>query len=520
MTITDHQIAGDFISRTFRLSANGQPVTVVETPPMDAAERTRLATEYRTLPDYCHIYDPACMHLHYAHFAGTGDTTVRIEIGEDIRSFRVHPFRRAIQGRADGRVLRFATGTRDPRYFIIRINDLPPLVLMLEAPAKDRPVPGAANVIDAGTFLSDRTGAIDQTENFQRAFAAANHSGQTLVVPAGTYCVTQLHVKNGRDFRLYLAPGCLLKIAPSTHGENVHRHGLWLQDCEDVAVLGRGCIDHQAYEHYVLGRNQYQHGIVDYYTANDLCPWLTQSPLFITGSRRILVDGLTIRNGRNFNVNCRNSDDVTLRHLKILTPPACTPEYADGINTSSCHRVLVEDCLVACNDDCFASGHYFATYDNRSSGDHLVRRMLGWNMRASAVRLGFFANHDQGHFTFEDCDFVAMTYTSLLIHPLQPTAAGTPARYGTIRAVDCAFDDTPRLSSLLDAQKPAIDKLELINLTFHGPPRPGAALVVEGDAAYPIQQLVVEGLTINRHSISRLDQIPASISHVTQILVK
>ena len=519
MTVTDHQIAGDFISRTFRLSANGRPVTVVETPPMDAPERAQLAAEYRKLPDYCHIYDPACMHLHYAHFAAAGDATVRIEVGEDIRSFRVHPFRRAIQGRVEGRVLTFSTGTREPRYFIVHLNELPPLMLVIEAPEKDRPLLGAAGVIDATTFLSDRTGVTDQTANFHRAFAAANHSGQTLVVPAGTYGVTQLHVKDGRNFRLYLAPGCLLKIAPSAQGENAHRHGLWLQDCEDVAVLGRGCIDHQAYEHYVLGRNQYEHGIVDYYTANELCPWLTQSPLFITGSRRILVDGLTIRNGRNFNVNCRNSDDLTLRRLKILTPPACTPEYADGINTSSCRRVLAEDCLVACNDDCFASGHYFATYDNRSSANHVIRRMLGWNMRASAVRLGFFAGHDQGDFAFEDCDFVAMIHTSLLIHALQPTAAGTPARYGIIRVADCAFDDTPRLNSLLGAQGPAVQRLEFTNVTFHGQPRPGAVLVVEGDAASPIDRLVLANLTINGRHLTHLAQIPAKISHVTEVTV-
>jgi hypothetical protein len=331
--------------------------------------------------------------------------------------------------------------------------------------------------------------------------------------------VTQLHLQRGRNFRLYLSPGCLLKIKPSRHGENDHRHGLWLQDCDDVAVLGRGCIDHQAYEHYVHGRNNYQHGLVDYYTANDLCPWLTQSPLFITGSRRIRVDGLMIRNGRNFNVNCRNCDDLTLRRIKILSPPACTPEYADGINTGSCHRVLVENCLVACNDDCFASGHYFATHDTRTSEDHVVRGMLGWNLRASAVRLGFHTGHDQGDFTFEGCDFVGMIYTSLLIHPLQPTPAGRPAGYGRIRVVDCGFDDTPRLTSLLDAQKPVIQELALIRVAFQGQPRPGATLLVEGDPAAPIQRLRLARVSLNGHLVQTLDQIPSKISQVTEVVV-
>ena len=520
MTLTDYPIPGDTCSRSFRVSANHQPVTVVETPPMDAAERQRLSDAYRRLPDYCHIPDPACMHLHYAHFAAAGDVVIRIDATEEIRAFRIHPLRRGIVGRADGRVLTFATGTRDPRYFIVRINALPPLMLVIESPESPLPGPGEAGVIDAGAFLSDRTGATDQTENFHRALAAVTGSGQTLVVPPGIYAVTQLHVRGGRNFRLHLSPGCLLRIRPSAHGENEHRHGLWLENCEDVAVLGRGCIDHQAYEHYVRGGNSYQHGMVDYYTANDLCPWITQSPLFITGSRRIRVDGLTIRNGRNFNLNCRNCDDLTLRHIKILTPPACTPEYADGINTGSCRHVLIEDCLVACNDDCFASGHYLAPYDTRSSQRHVVRRMLGWNMRASAVRLGFFAAFDQGDFTFEDCDFVALAHTSLLIHALQPGPDGPAAKFGVIRAADCAFDDVSGLQALLEVQQAAIRRLELVNVVFHGKPGPDALLLVEGDPGAPIERLLLENISLHGHPVSRLDQIPARISGVKQVVVR
>ena len=520
MAITDHFIAGDVASRSFRLHANGQPVAVVETPPMDAAERDRLAAAYRQLPDYCHIYDPAGMHLHYAHLAAAGDVELRIELEEEIRSFRIHPLRKQISVHAAGCCLTFRTGPRGPRHFIVRINALPPLMLIVEEPDTDRPRPGDPAVVDAAAFLTDRTGTADQTDNFHRAFAAVNGTGRTLAVPAGIYLVTQLHMKAGRNFRVHLAPGCLLKIKASAHGENEHRHGLWLQDCEDVALLGRGCIDQQAYEHYVHGGNQYQHGIVDYYTANELCPWLTQSPLFITGSRRITVDGLLIRNGRNFNVNCRGCDDLTLRNLKILTPPACTPEYADGINTGSCHRVLIEDCLVAANDDCFASGHYLGAYDTRSSSDHVIRRMLGWNLRASGVRLGFYAAHDQGDFTFEDCDFVGMIYTTFLVHPLQPAAGGRPAKYGTIRAVACAFDDAPRLTSLVDVQLPVIEKLELINLTFHGAPPATAALIVKGDPHAGIGQLLLENLSCNGQHLTQLEQIPHQLSHVAEVIVR
>ncbi len=517
--ITDFGFAGDFPSRTFSLEANGLPIRVTETPPMDASERQRLAEAYRKLPDYCHIYDPACMHLHSAHLGAEGEVRVTVEVGEEIRTFRVHPVRRSRDAHATGRVLAFASGTGEPRYFVVRINELPPLMVLIDAPETDRPLPGDPAVIDAGSFLTDATGASDQTPHFQRALSAANGSGKTLCVHPGTYSISQLHVQNGRDFRLYLAPGCLLKVKPSAHGENEHRHGLWLEDCEDVTVCGRGCIDHQAYEHYVLGGNDYQHGMVDYYTANDLCPWVTQSPLFITGSRRMRIEGITIRNSRNFNLNCRACDNVTIRHVKILTSPACTPEYADGINSGSCRNVLIENCLVACNDDIFAAGHYLATYDRRAARNHVVRGVLGWSLRGSGARLGFFASFDQGDYTFEGCDFVAMTYTSLLIHALRPGADGQPSRYDTIRAADCTFE-APLAQALLSVEKASIQSLELIDVAIDGPPHPIAALVVEGDPAAPIGRLLLENVTLNGRHLTDLGQIPSKIGDVTQVIVR
>jgi hypothetical protein len=517
--IIDYGIAGDFSSRCFRLQADGVPVRVVETPPMDAAERQRLADEYRKLPDYCHIYDPACMHLHYAHLGAEGGVQVAVEAGEEIRTFSVLPLRRGVEASAEGRILRFASGSGDPRYFVVRINELPPLMVAIDAPETDITAPGGGALIDAGTFLSDPTGATDQTRHFERAFAAASGSGKTLRVPPGTYSVSQLHLRNGRDFQFHLAAGCLLKVRPGARGGNEHRHGLWLQDCENVSVTGRGCIDHQAYEHYVLGGNDYQHGMADYYTANELCPWITQSPLFITGSRQIRIEGITIRNGRNFNINCRSCDDLTIRHVKVLTAPACTPEYADGINTGSSRDVLVENCLVACNDDSFASGHYFATHDGRGSRNHVVRGLLGWNPRGSGVRLGFFAGYDQGDFTFERCDFMAITHASLLVHALRPKADGQPGRYGTIRVVDCTFD-ARRLEFLLSVEKAAIGKLELIDVTLEGRPRPGALFSVEGDPTAPIDRLLLRNVVCDGRRLISLQQVPSKICDVMRVDVE
>ena len=236
MEIIAYSIETDLPSRSFRMTVNEQPVKVVETPAMDAAERQRLSDEYRRLPEYCHIDDPACMHIHYAHLAAEGDVLIRIETNEEIRSSRVHPLRRQIGEHVDGRALSFSTGALDPRYFIVRINELPPLMVVVDHPELEQPAPGDPSVIDAGAFLSDASGSTDQTRNFQHAFAAADGSGKTLYVPAGTYSVTTLHVRNARRFRLYLSAGCVLRVQPSAAGENHHRHGLWLQDLSLIHI--------------------------------------------------------------------------------------------------------------------------------------------------------------------------------------------------------------------------------------------------------------------------------------------
>jgi hypothetical protein len=516
--ITDYGLTGDFQSRTFRLRVKGIPIRVAEVPPMDDGERRQLAAAYRKLPEYCHIYDPACMQLHAAHCSGSGSVRIEIEAAEEIRTFEVSPSRRGTAPVAEGRILRFETGDAEPRYFVVRINGLPPLMLAIDSPEADVPVPSGPGVVDGGAFLSDPTGASDQTADFQRALAAASVAAGTLVVPPGVFSVTGLCLRQAAGVRIHLSPGCLIKVRPSAPGANEHRHGLWIRDCSDISVTGRGCIDHQAYEHYVLAGNNYQDGMVDYYTANDACPWTTQSPLFITGSRRIRVEGITIRNGRNFNINCRGCDDVVIRGVRILTPAACTPEYADGINTGSCRGVLVENCLVAANDDSFASGHYLGSHDRRASANHVVRGLLGWNLRGSGARLGFFAGFDQGDFTFERCDFLAMTHSTLLVHALRPGPSGAPSRYGTIRVADCTFD-ARRVQFLFSVEKAAVDAVELERVSFTGSPPAGAVFAVEGDPVSPIGSLTLRSVTCDGRPVMNLAELNPRIAEVARVVV-
>ncbi len=145
---------------------------------------------------------------------------------------------------------------------------------------------------------------------------------------------------------------------------------------------------------------------------------------------------------------------------------------------------------------------------------------FGWNLRGSGVRLGFYAGCDQGDFIFQGCDFMAMVHTSLLIHALRPKADGQPGRYGTIRVVDCTFD-ARRLEFLLSVEKAAIGKLELIDVTLEGRPRPSAVLHIEGDPAAPIERLLLKNVFCDGRRLAGIGQIPRQvIAGVEQVTVE
>jgi hypothetical protein len=121
------------------------------------------------------------------------------------------------------------------------------------------------------------------------------------------------------------------------------------------------------------------------------------SPIFIYQSKNVTVEGLLARNGRSWNCRGSMSDRVRIRNCKIVTPPACMPEWTDGYNFCSCQDLLIENCFAFCNDDGFASGHYFPwpecptcrfPHDRREQKNYAIRGLLVWNPRANGIRIG------------------------------------------------------------------------------------------------------------------------------------
>jgi polygalacturonase len=352
-----------------------------------------------------------------------------------------------------------------------------------------------------------------------------NGLGKTLYIPRGEYLTDEIVIHNCKALSIYLDADALIRIKTSPTGENVQNRGIWIDHSEEIKIYGRGVLDHQGYENFRDGRNDYHYGFpgYDFYfkfediPAHD--PFL-QSPILITYSKNVSVEGLVIRNSRNYNFNVRHSDHITVRGIKIITPAGSVPENTDGINVGSVQDMLIDNCLVYCNDDPFAFGHNLLPYDNRSVKNLTIRKMTGWNPRANGVRLGWAFNNYADRILFTDCHFSGMDDSAILIHRHQHDnhQSEDSLCYGTIRFEDCTFDDVAiETRPMIDVQGASIKSLELVRVTFDAMPKYRSIII--GGENMKIGRLLFENVTVGGVKVSK-EHLNMEVKEVENLIIK
>lgn len=529
---TVYRFPGDGLSWSYRLKVAGDDVPVTATPDIDAAACHRIAAANSKMAKWL---APAAkfVGVHYAHLACSGEPRVELIAAEPIQRFTIHPKRRGVKAVVEGRSLRFTVDRQEPRYFVIEVNDLPPVCLIVDPPEKDIPEPTGENVVDASKYLADDAGATDQTEGFARAIAAVNGTNKTLYVRAGIYQTGAITIHDAADFSIYLAPGCLIRTKTSPRGENIHSLGISIDRSKNIRIFGRGCLDQQAYENFVVAGNDYRHRTAadkdpkavfgDYQAV----PALSQAGVLVMRSQNIELDGLTVRNSRNFHYNIVGCDRVTLRRCKALTPPACVPEWTDGLDVAATDSLAIDGFFAYCNDDCFAWGNvpdygrFIELAQSRELSNCTIRGMVGWNSRANAIRLGWRGDASVvgiRDILFENCDFCGMEASGVLLGRLKEDAAAVhPPRYGTLRFVDCGFDCERIHGRPFAGRKARIDRLEFQNVVVDSAEK---AWVIEGVAPGAVGRLVFRNVSVAGEKVADLKKAGIHIKNAEKVIVE
>ncbi|MHC4916054.1 MAG: glycosyl hydrolase family 28 protein [Planctomycetota bacterium] len=445
--------------------------------------------------------------VHYAWFGLRGKARVTVEVGAEVKKASVWPARHGIEAKAEGRTVKFEIDCRVGRYLIVRVNDLEHLCLLIDPPEHLVAPAGGAGVVNVTRFMRGGAGA-DQTEAFRKAIAAANGTGKTVFVPRGVYTTGTVNIDKCRNMKVYLQPGCLLR-SPVNYAEKTS--GLRISDSQNITVFGRGTVDNTAWENIIRDKKDHKK--------------INGSPLDIFRSRNVTVEGLTVRSARSYNCSLMESDAVTLRGCKAISPPQCNPEWTDGFNATSCRNLLIEDCFCYVNDDCFATGHNWPV-NTRGSDNVTVRRLTGFNSRANGVRMGWDCTFNEGVFRFLQCDFLLPgAGNGIIIHQMK-----NGARYRRITFEECTFSGMARLQAMplcigagwgtngIHGKAPGarVDHLEFRSCSFDAV-KPS---VVAGAPGSGIGRLNVTDLTVAGKRCTRLEDASIKVENVGSVNVK
>ena len=450
--------------------------------------------------------------LHYAHMACSGTVNVVVQASGPIQQFSISPKRCGIKGKTDGGDLLFSVKCDRPRYLVISIGDEQKVLLFLDPPVRDALQLGGANVVDASAWLKDSTGKEDQAGAFQSAIAAVNNTGKTLYVPPGIYLCKTLAIAGCRNFKLYLAPGCLIR----TSYEDKNAVLLDIVDSQRISVFGRGVLDNQSVESRA------------YHQSPAGAPYGSGNTVRILNSSDVLIDGLVARNSRNWSFCCRDCDRLTIRDCKVLAPVECNPMWTDGYNITGGDTVLVENCFVWSTDDSFASGDYHGT---RESTHFTIRGLVGYSIIANGIRLGFDSTPSLSDFHFEDCDFLHVKLYGITINahePANPALGKSPLpRMGRILVEHCGFElDPPCLGFLAvgvvrEYDHPQrwngvhVDDLELNDISLEDL-SPDQLSRIQGIPADPIGKVVLKDLRVGNQPVRRPGDIHLQVENVTK----
>ena len=190
--------------------------------------------------------------------------------------------------------------------------------------------------------------SVADTAAIQQALDTAGAAGGgTVRVPAGTYLIQPLHLRDRTT--LQLDDGATLRasddprdyMAAGGGGEEHLLNVINAKHLSGVAITGRGVIDGSGRRWWQTASSAREFGG---HTDNNR-PRLMN----FAGCQGVTIEGVTLRNAPIFFVTLNNCENVAVRNVTI-TAPADSPN-TDGIDPCGCHGVTISGCRIDTGDD-------------------------------------------------------------------------------------------------------------------------------------------------------------------------
>lgn len=197
------------------------------------------------------------------------------------------------------------------------------------------------------------------------------------------------------------------EVHPPSHNTqwvNCRRALLYAEGVHQLTLKGRGTIDGNG----DVPRWEYPRALHHEYER--------PMPVFVAESRDVTVEDLTLKDGAMWTLVLFETDDVTVREVKIHS---LLPGNRDGIDLVDVHHALVEGCTIASEDDsiCLKSGAERGVEDVRVRHCHVERSGIANGLKLGTASYGGFRD-----VTFEDIDIGEVDKAAMAVESVDGAA--------------------------------------------------------------------------------------------------
>jgi polygalacturonase len=245
----------------------------------------------------------------------------------------------------------------------------------------------AAGSYDVRTFGARGDGKSDDTAAVQAAIdRCSSAGGGHLVFPPGEYRTGMVRLKS--RVTIELRNQAVWRAIPDVSlypkvVEGLPPAFLFAEDQEDFHIAGQGKI----------------HGSGDAHEA--FIPWKEQIKgprpfgLLFRRCRNLSLTGISLENSAYWMFRPDECDDVVIRGVKVINHSNFNN---DGFDISDCHRVVISDCMLDCEDDAIC----LKSHTSRGVEDVVVSNCIV-SSHASAIKFGTASRGAFNRVTVSNC---------------------------------------------------------------------------------------------------------------------
>ncbi len=285
--------------------------------------------------------------IHYVNFDHNERVQISIASNEPVTDWQISPKTDISNERRSGNELHF--DLNKPGYHVITLNNKYRLFILTGRILSNTPKgKGVVSIMDYGV---DSTGQSLSTAAIQKALDETAKARKILYFPTGMYKTGS--IKLSTNANVFLAAGALIKGSenrndyPSDDGKKESDHlndkehftdnGEWMtfsrlvliDNASNVRIWGRGIIDGSGSIVRAQGK-----------PAN---------LIRIRNSKNVTLEGIILRDPACWNTHILHSENVTVRHIKMLNDRSVA--NTDGFDPDASRKVLIDQCFAYCSDD-------------------------------------------------------------------------------------------------------------------------------------------------------------------------